>query len=407
MPADPDREPDRDPDREPEPDPVSPTLGPGPLAGIRVVELAALGPAPFAAMVLADLGAEVVTVDRASHCLGSSPASVRHNLYGRGRRSVGLELRHPDAAGVVDRLCEGADVFVEGMRPGVAERLGVGPDVLTAHHPRLIYARATGWGQEGPRAREAGHDINYIGLAGPLFHIGRAGQPPTVPLNLVGDFGGGGMLVALGVCAALVERAGSGRGQVVDAAMVDGAALLFAPLFGAYAQGYFHPERGTNALDGGAPYYDCYRCADDRWLSVGAVEDVFYESLVAGTGLDPDELPDRHDESAWPELRARFADTFARRPRHEWLAVFETRDACVAPVHSASDVATDPHLAARGTYVEHGGVLQPAPAPRFSRTPAALGRPPAPPGHHTDEVLAEAGYGREEVASLRSSGTVA
>ncbi len=375
--------------------------------GVRVVELAALGPAPFAAMVLADLGADVVTVDRASHCLGSSPASVRHNLYGRGRRSVGVDLRHADGPGVVDRLCEGADVLIEGMRPGVAERLGVGPEMLTANHPRLIYARATGWGQDGPRAQQAGHDINYIGAAGPLFHIGREGQPPTVPLNLVGDFGGGGMLVALGVCAALVERAGSGRGQIIDAAMVDGAALLWAPLFAAYTQGYFHPERGTNALDGGAPYYDCYRCADDRWLSVGAVEDVFYAELIAGLGLEDEALADRNDEAAWPELRALFTETLARRPRHEWLAIFETRDACVAPLHPVSEVATDAHLLARGTYVEHGGVLQPAPAPRFSRTSTALGRPPAPPGHHTDEVLAEAGYDPEEVALLRGVGAVA
>jgi alpha-methylacyl-CoA racemase len=379
----------------------------GPLAGVRVVELAGLGPAPFGAMVLADLGAEVVLVDRAAACVGSQPESVKFNALGRGRRSVGVDLKHPDGPEVVARLCENADVLVEGMRPGVAERLGVGPDVLCERNPALVYARMTGWGQDGPMAARAGHDINYIAVAGPLAHIGRAGQPPTVPLNLVGDFGGGGMLLALGVCAALVERATSGRGQVIDAAMVDGAALLLAPIFPAFETGYWHPERGTNALDGGAPFYDCYRCADGEWISVGAIEPQFYAALLEGLGLADAEVGDQNDESRWPATKERFAEVFATRTRAEWVAAFAGVDACVAPVLSMGEVAADEHLVARGTYVTRDGVTQAAPAPRFSRTPGALPRPPAPPGHHTVEVLGEAGWTADEIAALRGSGAVA
>lgn len=380
----------------------------GPLAGVTVVELAGLGPAPFGCMVLADLGADVICIDRAANSVGSEPESVKHNVYGRGRRSVGVDLKHPDGVEVVARLCERADVFVEGMRPGVTERLGVGPDVLRARNPRLIYARMTGWGQDGPMAPRAGHDLNYIALAGPLAHIGRAGQPPTVPLNLVGDFGGGGMLLALGVCAALVERSGSGEGQVIDAAMVDGAALLLAPVFPAYAMGYWHPERGTNALDGGAPFYDCYRCADGEWVSIGALEPQFYAALLTVLGIaDEPDLPEQSDESMWPAMKERFALIFAQRTRAEWVAAFDGVDACFAPVLSMAEVADDPHIRARGTYVEEDGVVQAAPAPRFSRTPGALDRPPDPPGRHTDEVLVERGFTIDEVAALRASGAVA
>jgi alpha-methylacyl-CoA racemase len=380
----------------------------GPLHGIRVVELAALGPVPFAAMVLADLGADVVTIDKAAVCLGSPPESVKHNVYGRGRRSVGVDLKHADGPEVVARICEQADVFIEGMRPGVAERLGVGPDVLRARNPRLVYGRMTGWGQDGPLADRAGHDIDYIAVAGPLFHIGRAGQPPTVPLNVVGDFGGGGMLLALGVCAALVERSVSGEGQVVDAAMVDGAALLLAPLFAANTTGFWHPERGTNGLDGGAHFYDTYECADGGFVAVGAIEPQFYAQLLAGLGLDgATNLPDQDDESQWPAMKERFAAIFRTRTRDDWIAHFDGTDACVAPVLSMDEVADHPHLQARGTYVERDGVVQPGPAPRFSRTPAALDRPPAPPGLHTDEVLAERGFAAAEIAALRAAGTVA
>jgi alpha-methylacyl-CoA racemase len=379
----------------------------GPLGGVKVVEIAGLGPAPFGAMVLADLGADVVVVDRTAQAVGADPESVKHNVYGRGRRSVAVDLKADGGAEVVRRLADGADVFVEGFRPGVAERLGIGPDVLCERNPRLVYGRMTGWGQDGPLAQKAGHDIDYIALAGPLAHIGRRGQPPTPPLNLVGDFGGGGMLLALGVCAALVERSVSGRGQVVDAAMVDGAALLLAPVFPTYAMGYWNPDRGTNWLDSGSHFYDTYECADGGYVAVGAIEPQFYAQLLVGLALDGEDLPDQNDEAGWPTMKERFAAIFATRTRDEWLEVFADLDACVAPVLTMGEVADDPHIAARQTYVDRDGVVQPAPAPRFDRTPAALDRPPAPAGHHTDEVLTEWGFTADEVAALHQRSVVA
>ncbi|MCB1249552.1 MAG: CoA transferase [Acidimicrobiales bacterium] len=380
---------------------------PGPLHGVKVIELAGLGPAPFAAMLLADMGADVVTVERAGMVTGAPLESAKGMVYGRGRRSIGVDLKHPDGVGVVLDLCADADVCIEGFRPGVVERLGVGPDVVRARNERLVYGRMTGWGQDGPYADRAGHDINYIAVAGPLAHIGRAGAPPTPPLNLLGDFGGGGLLLAFGIVSALVERATSGLGQVVDAAMVDGAAILSAPIAPAFALGFFHAERGTNWLDSGAPYYDVYECADGRWLSIGAIEPQFYANLLAGLGLDPAVLPAQDDESAWPELKERFAAIVRTRTADEWMAVFDDPNNCVAPVRSFAEVLDDPHLAARGTYVDVDGVPQPAPAPRFDRTPATLDRPPAPAGHHTDEVLAEAGVDAATIAALRASGAVA
>jgi alpha-methylacyl-CoA racemase len=379
----------------------------GPLVGVKVVEIAGLGPAPFGAMVLADLGADVTVVDRADRVWGNDPAGEKHNVYGRGRRSVGVDLKAAGGPEVVARICESADVFVEGFRPGVAERLGIGPDLLCERNPQLIYARMTGWGQDGPMAAKAGHDINYISLAGPLAHIGRRGDPPTVPLNLVGDFGGGGMLLALGVCAALVERATSGRGQVIDAAMVDGAALLTAPIYPAFGMGFWHPERGTNALDGGAHFYDCYECADGGYVSVGALEPQFYEQLLIGLGLQDDELPEQADETQWPSMKERFAAIFRRRTRDEWVDVFADLDACFAPVLDMGEVADHEHNRARKTFATVDDVSQPAPAPRFSRTPPELDRPPAPAGHHTDEVLAAYGFGSDEIAELRESHAIA
>jgi alpha-methylacyl-CoA racemase len=364
-------------------------------------------------MVLADLGADVVTVDRAGTVMGADPATAAGNVYGRGRRSIGVDLKQPAGVDVVRRLTRTADVFVEGFRPGVAERLGIGPDVLMADNPRLVYARMTGWGQDGPLAAKAGHDINYVALAGPLAHIGRVGQPPTPPLNLLGDFGGGGLLLALGVCAALVERATSGRGQVIDAAMVDGAALLAAAMAPAYNGGYFSEDRGTNLLDSGAPFYDCFETADGRWLSIGALEPQFYADLLTGLGLADGgawpggTVPDRDDRSTWPALRERFTAVIDGRSLDEWLAVFEPLDACVAPVRPFSAVMDDPHLVARHTWVDVGGVVQPSPAPRFDRTPAVLDRPPAPAGHHTDEVLAEADFTADEIAALRAAHAIA
>ncbi|GAA1354685.1 CaiB/BaiF CoA transferase family protein [Saccharothrix algeriensis] len=373
----------------------------GPLAGLRVVELAGLAPAPFGCMVLADLGADVVRVDR----VGGS-AAVPGDVLGRGRRSIGVDLRRPAGAELLLRLVAGADVLVEGFRPGVAERLGVGPAQCLARNPRLVYGRVTGWGQDGPLADRAGHDINYIAVAGALEPIGRAGAPPTVPLNVVGDFGGGGLLLATGVLAALHERERSGRGQVVDAAMVDGAALLTTFLHGMKAGGAWPGGRGANLLDGGAPFYDVYRAADGRYVSVGALEEKFYAELLGVLGLGDADVPDRRDPAQWPALRRRIADAVATRTRDEWAALAEGTDACLAPVLAPEEAPGHAHNAARGTFAQVGGLPQPAPAPRFDRTPA--GTPSVPPavGQHTDEVLAELGLAPAEVEGLRRSGVV-
>ena len=380
----------------------------GPLEGVKVVELAGLGPAPFGAMLLADMGADVVSVDRTDRAFGMPLESAKGNVYDRGRRSIAVDLKHPDGVNVVRRLTDDADVFIEGFRPGVAERLGLGPDDVRSRNPRLVYGRMTGWGQEGPYATRAGHDINYIALAGPLAHIGRAGQPPTPPLNLVGDFGGGGLLLAFGIVCALNERERSGEGQVVDAAMVDGAAILSAPIANAFALGYFHEERGTNWLDSGAPYYDAYECADGEYLSIGSIEPKFYANLLSVLGLDDaSDLPDQNDEQAWPRLKDRIAAIVKTRARDEWMEAFGDDDHCVAPVLRYGETIDHPHIEARQTYIERDDVLQPAPAPRFDRTPAALGRPPAPAGFHTDEVLAEYGFDAAACAALRESGAIA
>jgi len=376
--------------------PVSP--GDGPLRGVRVVELAGIGPGPYACMLLADLGAEVLRVDRP----GAGPGPGRSDLLGRGRRSVALDLKRPEAAEVVLRLVERADALVEGFRPGVAERLGVGPAECLARNPRLVYGRMTGWGQQGPLAPRVGHDINYIGLTGALAAVGEAGRKPVPPLNLVADFGGGAMFLVLGVLAALVERAGSGRGQVVDAAMVDGVTSLLTLFYGLRAGGQWRDERGSNALDGGAPFYDTYECADGRYVAVGALEPQFWAALVDTLGLA--DLPGQLDVARWPELRARLAEVFATRSRDEWATVFAEVDACVTPVLTLGEAPGHPHLAARGTVVEHGGVRQPAPAPRFSRTPGALGAPPTMPGTDTRAALRDWGFDATEVQRLEDAG---
>ena len=357
----------------------------GPLAGLRVLELAGIGPGPFCAMMLADSGATVLRIDRP----GAAARRPERELMNRGRQSAVLDLKHPRGIDALLRLADAADVLLEGFRPGVTERMGVGPDVCLARNPRLVYARMTGWGQEGPLSPTAGHDIGYIARTGALHALGRAGGPPQFPANLLGDFGGGGMLMAYGICAALVERGVSGRGQVVDAAIVDGVASLLAMPFMLMAQGFWRDERGVNLLDGGAPWYDVYETADGKWMAVGALEPQFYAALLAGLGLE--DPPDRGDPRNWPELRGRLAARFAERTRDEWAGVFAGSDACVEPVLSLTEAAADPHLLARETYVTGDGVTQPSPAPRFSRTPGRLSQPPRAPGEHTTRALTEWG----------------
>jgi alpha-methylacyl-CoA racemase len=378
----------------------------GPLSGVRVVEVAGIGPGPFCAMLLADLGAEVVRVDRAAAAGGDADAA-RFDLLNRGRRSIAVDLKADGGAEVVLRLVAQADALLEGFRPGVAERLGIGPAECLARNRRLVYGRMTGWGQDGPLAAAAGHDITYAAVGGALAHIGRVDQLPTPPLNLVADFGGGGMLLALGLLAGLLHAQRTGEGQVVDAAMVDGTALLMAPFFGASAIGFWSDQRGTNLLDSGAPFYDVYRCADGEEIAVGAIEPQFFAALLDVLGLAAGSLPDQNDQARWPELRAALTWAFVGRPRAEWLARAEGRDACLAPVLTMRQAASHPHVQARGTIVERDGVPQPAPAPRFSATPAQLDRPPAVPGQHTEEVLQDWGFSTGEIAALFSAGTVA
>jgi alpha-methylacyl-CoA racemase len=358
----------------------------GPLTGLKVVELAGIGPGPHGAMILADLGAQVVRVDRPGGLQLGDPALADPTL--RGRRRVAADLKSPEGVETVLRLVERADVLVEGYRPGVTERLGVGPDACHARNPALVYARMTGWGQDGPMAQRAGHDINYISLTGALHAIGRAGERPVPPLNLVGDFGGGSMLLVVGVLAALWEAQRSGRGQVVDAAMVDGASVLSQMFWGFLAQGAWTDERDANVLDGHAPFYDTYTCADGRHVAVGPLEPQFYAAFLAGLGVDPVDLPAQYDRAGWPVLRARFTELFASRTRDEWAAVFDGTDACVTPVLAFGEVAAHPHLAARSTIVEADGVAQAAPAPRFSRTPAQLPDPPTE-AEDVESVLAD------------------
>jgi alpha-methylacyl-CoA racemase len=385
----------------------------GPLRGTKVIEIGALGPAPFCCMVLADLGADVLRVERPEKAPPAEAIAVHDTLavydyQSRGRLSAGVDLKHPQGVELVRRLASGADVFVEGFRPGVAERLGIGPDRLCADNPRLVYGRMTGWGQDGPLADQPGHDLTYLAVSGVLAHIGRREQPPTVPLNLLADYGGGGLMLALGICAALIERGSSGEGQVVDAAMVDGAPLLMTPIIGAMASGFWSDDRGTNLLDSGAPFYDVYACRDDGFLAVAAIEPQFWAALLDGLGWTGDDtLPDQNDQARWPELRDRLATEFSTRTRDEWAAHFEHLGACVAPVLTMSEAQSHPHMRERGTFVEVAGAVQPRPAPRFSRTDGEIEIPPQLAAANTDEVLANWGVSDAERATLRAAGAIA
>lgn len=378
----------------------------GPLSGHRVVEVAGIGPGPFAAMMLSDMGAEIVRLERTDAVREGAERPV--DVTQRNRRSIAVDLKQEAGRDVLLRLVEGADALIEGFRPGVMERLGVGPDECSARNPKLVYGRMTGWGQSGPYAAVAGHDINYISLAGALAHFGRAGETPTPPLNLVGDFGGGGMLLAFGIVCALLEAQRSGQGQVIDAAMVDGTAALMSVFWGLRETGQFDEDRpGTNLIDTGAHFYDVYECSDGKYVSVGSIEPKFYAELLRLVGLDADlDVGDQMDEAAWPKLKQRFADVFRTRSRDEWCDLMERTDACFAPVLTMSEAAAHPHNRERETFVEFAGVLQPSPAPRFSRTAPQITRPPAQPGEHTREVLGEHGFDATEIAMLFESGAV-
>lgn len=380
----------------------------GPLQGVTIIELAGIGPAPFAGMLLADMGARVVRVDRREDAdLGIPGRAPKFDVLARGRQSIALDIKSEAGREVVLRLAASADALIEGFRPGVIERLGIGPDVLLKANPRLVVGRMTGFGQDGPWADRAGHDIDYIALSGALHAFGRKGEAPLPPLNLVGDFGGGGMFLAFGVVCAILEARASGKGQVVDAAMVDGAAYLMAMIFGMRSAGRWADERGVNILDTGAPWYDTYRTKDGKWLAVGAIEKKFYAELLDRLGLAgrPD-LPGQFEMKRWDELRRIFAETIALRTRDEWEAVFDGSDACVAPILSLDEVAHHPHMAARGVIVDVDAVRQPAPAPRFSRTAPQMGRAPVAAGSDDDAVLEAAGYSAAEIAKLKSSGVV-
>ena len=378
----------------------------GPLAGVRVIELAGIGPGPFAAMMLSDMGAEVIRVERAQAVRAPAPDTPGWDVLQRGRRNVALDLKHPDGVAALLSLVERADALLEGFRPGVMERMGAGPDVCLARNPKLVFGRMTGWGQEGPYASAAGHDINYISLAGALAHFGRLGEPPTPPLNMVGDFGGGGMLLAFGVVCGLLEAARSGEGQVVDAAMVDGSAVMMSMFWGMKQAGFFdETRRGENLLDTGAHFYDVYRCSDGHYISVGSIEPQFYAELLRLTGLSDDpEFALQMDRNLWPVLKGRLEKLFHTKTRDEWCALMEGTDACFAPVLTMSEAAEHPHNVARRTFIDVAGTRQPAPAPRFSRTRPEVARPPAHAGQHTREVLLDWGLAADVVDGLFASG---
>jgi len=377
----------------------------GPLQGVKVIELGAIGPGPFCCMLLADMGADVIRIDRMVPVDLGSPADPRFNLLNRNKRSAAIDLKSPEGIAAVRRLLANADVLVEGFRPGVTERLGLGPKDCETINPRLVYGRMTGWGQDGPLAQAAGHDINYIALAGALGAIGTK-EKPAVPLNLVGDYGGGAVFLALGIVAAVLESRTSGRGQVVDAAMVDGVSVLMTSLYATLARGAWRDGREQNMLDGAAPFYRVYETSDGKHVAVGSIEARFFKELLERTGIDPATVGAQHDQRNWPALRERLAAVFRTKTRDEWCALMEGSDVCFAPVLSPVEAREHPHLRARGSVIEFAGIVQPAPAPRFGRTRSDLRSAPALPGAHTLEVLEQAGFSAAEIEALHASKAV-
>ncbi len=374
----------------------------GPLNGIKIIEMGGIGPGPFCAMMLADMGAEIVRIDRLS-TKADNADRAKYEIMHRGRKSIAIDLKKEAGVAVILKLVSQAEALVEGFRPGVMERLGLGPDDCLKQNPGLVYGRMTGWGQEGPLARAAGHDINYISLSGALHSIGRADKKPVPPLNLVGDYGGGGMLLAFGMVCALLEGRKSGKGQVVDAAMVDGAAILMAQVYGLFAEGFWKDQRGMNLLDTGAYFYDAYETADGKWISIGSLEPQFYKLLLDLAGIDDPDFNSQGDSSQWPRLKEKMTNIFKTRTRDEWCRIMEGTDVCFAPVLSLEEAKNHRHNEARKTFVEIDGVVHPAPAPRFSRTAATIQSPPPTPGEHSEKALAEWGFSQEEIASLKTS----
>jgi alpha-methylacyl-CoA racemase len=375
----------------------------GPLTGYRIIELAGIGPGPMCAMLLSDMGAEVLRIDRTADAGLGIATDTKYALLNRGRRSLALDLKKPEAIAALLKMVEKADGLIEGFRPGVTERLGLGPDVCLKRNPRLVYGRMTGWGQDGPMAHAAGHDINYIALSGALHSIGRRGEAPVPPLNLVGDFGGGALYLALGVVAGLLEAQKSGKGQVVDAAMVDGAASLMTAIYGIHGSGRWTDNRGDNILDTGAHYYDVYETKDGKYISIGSIETKFYDELLELSGLKREELARQNDRDAWPAMKQKVAAIFKTRTRDEWCKIMEGSDVCFAPVLSMAEAPRHPHNRHRGTFLEEDGVVQPGPAPRFSRTPSKIQGPPARAGEHSEEVLRDWGFSPSELEQLRKA----
>ncbi len=374
----------------------------GPLEGIKVLEIASIGPGPFCSMMLSDLGAQVIRIDR-KELVGTGDSRISLN---RGRKSLALDLKQPEAIETVLRMVETADMLVEGFRPGVMERLGLGPETCLSRNPRLIFGRMTGWGQTGPMAQAAGHDINYISLAGALHAMGHEDRAPTPPLNLVGDFGGGAMYLLAGLLAAYIEAQKSGQGQVVDAAMTDGTASLLTAFFGLRALGRWTDQRASNYLDGGAHYYGCYTCSDGKFISIGSIEPKFYALLLDKLDIEDDEFQAQNERDCWSTLRGKLETLFLTRTRDDWCAILENTDVCFAPVLSMAEAPGHPHNIARKTFVEVDGVTQPAPAPRFSRTQGEIQGPAARVGEHSEEVLKEWGFGEKEIAALRQAGAL-